>query len=49
MYVFGSERGGTCWGLVGDGIGFGLYQFCRNMGKWDMCFGCGGVCGVGTE
>ena len=28
-------------------IGFGLYQFCRNLGKWDMClcFGCVGVGG----
>ena len=33
MYMFGSGRGGSCRGLVGDRIGFGLYQFWRNMGK----------------
>ena len=34
-----------------DRIGFGLYQFWRNMGKVGMClcFGCGGVGGVGEE
>ena len=26
-------RGGRCWDLVGDNIGFELYQFWRNMGK----------------
>ena len=30
MYVFGSGRGGR---LVGERIGFGLYQFWRNMRK----------------
>ena len=31
-----------------DMIGFGLYQFWGNMGKWDtcLCFGCGGVMGT---
>ena len=51
MYVFGSGRGGRCWGGVGDRIGFGRYQFWRNMGKWDMClcFGCGDLGGVRGE
>ena len=40
-------RGGTCWGRVGDRIGFGLYQFWRNMRKVGYVFGCGGVGGVG--
>ena len=31
--MFGSGRGGRCWGRVGDRIGFGLYQFWRNLGK----------------
>ena len=36
---------------MGNRIGFGVYQFWRNMGTWDMClcFGCGGVGGVGEE
>ena len=36
---------------MGDWIGFGLYQFWRNMGKvrYVSVFGCGGVCGVGEE
>ena len=50
MYVFGSGQGGRCWGRLGDMIGFGLYQFWRNMGKREyVSFGCGGVDGVGGE
>ena len=32
-------------------IGFGLYQSCGNRGVLDvsLCFGCGGVDGVGGE
>ena len=33
LLLFGSGRGRRCWGWVGDRIGFGLYQFWRNMGK----------------
>ena len=42
-------RGGRCWGQVGDWLGFGLYQFWRNMGRVCLCFGCGGVGGIGGE
>ena len=31
--ALGSGMGGSCWGCMGDRIGFGLYQFWRNMGK----------------
>ena len=46
MYVFGSGRGGRCWEWLVDRIGFGLYQFWRNIGKvgyvsvfWMRCCG----------
>ena len=40
MYVFGSGQGARCWWLVGERIGFGLYQSWRNMGKVGYVYVC---------
>ena len=47
MYVFGSGRGGRCWGEWVTGLSLGFTDSGRTWGKWDMClyFGCGGVGG----
>ena len=47
MYVFGSGRGGRCWGEWLTGLGFTNSE--GTWGKWYMCFGCGGVGGVGGD
>ena len=49
MYVFGSGRGGRCWGEWVTGLGFTNSR--GTWGKWDMClyFGGGSVGGVGGE
>ena len=49
MYVFGSGRGGRCWGEWVTGLGLGFTNSGETWGKWDMClcFSCGGVGGVG--
>ena len=49
MYVFGSGRGGRCWGEWVTGLGLGFTNSGGTWGKWEMClcFGCGGVGGVG--
>ena len=47
MYVFGSGRGGRCWGEWVTGLGLGFTNSGGTWGKWDMClrFGCSGVGG----
>ena len=49
MYVFGSGRGGRCWGEWVTGLGLGFTNSGGTWGTWDMylCFGCVG--GVGGE
>ena len=37
MYVFGSERGGRCWGEWVTGLGLGFTNSRGTWGKWDMC------------
>ena len=47
--MFGSGRGGRCWGAWVTVLGLGFTNSGGTWGKWGLCFGCGGLGGVGGE